>query len=293
MVPGVWYSTISEVPWFDFPASSVSRITRGSFPSDKSDLERQTVYGDAFRPDHSVPDIKHNGDDQQKPRRPLRAPWLNLPRGSLTVSVASFTPAWAKQYNLGLTRGIHNPFSNSLNEGSTDRQTLVPSDLVQRPSRVITKPTREDGLNERDVDDPFAAPNKHDTVTTKVPGDYNDKKRSLQPLDGFSNLPRWSAATTSNGVDSQDQDKGKRGIGMLMVQNPPDRSSNTTATTSTVAYLSPLGRKSVSSLFPHDVREEDWNLPLTKPPFRNGGGQGWTTADAVQDTPTGNSRGRR
>ena len=289
LVPGIWYSTVFDIPWFDFPAS---RITGGSFPSDKSDLEAQTVYADAFQ---STPDIKQSGDHQrQSPKAPLRPPWLTLPRGSLAISVSSFTPAWAKQYNIGLTRGLHNPFDRSFDEASTNHQTLnVPSDPVQRPARVIIKPTNADRLHERD-DDPFAAPSKHDTVTTKVPDDYDDKTRSLQPLAGFSNLPRWSAATTSTEINSQNQDTGKQAIGTLMVQNPSDRSSNTTAATATAIYLSPRGRKSVSSLFPHDVREEDWNLPLTKPPFRNGRGEGWTTADATQDAvPTGKGRERR
>lgn len=277
MVPGIWYLNILEIPWFDFPAC---RITDGSSPSVKSDLERQTVYGDAF---HSSPDIKHNGDHQQRPlKAPLRAPWLSLPRCSLTLSVASVTPAWAKQYNVGLTRGLHNPFDR-FDEGSTDHQTLnAPSDPVQRPARVMTKPTHEDRLHERD-DDPFAILSKHDTITTKVSDDYDNKTRSLQALTGFSNLPRWSA-TTSGEIENQDKATGKQAAGMFVIQNPSDRTSNTTAATATAIYLSPLGRKSVSSLFPHDVREEDWNLPLTKPPFRSGGGQGWTTADATQDT---------
>ena len=147
----------------------------------------------------------------------------------------------------------------------------------------MTKSTHEDRLHERD-DDPFAILSKRDTVTTKVSDDYDDKTRSLQALTGFSNLPRWSATTTSSKIDNKDKADGKQAAGMFVVQNPSDRASNTTATTATAIYLSPRGRKSVSSLFPHDVREEDWNLPLTKPPFRNGGGQGWTTADATQDT---------
>jgi len=287
MVPGVWYSNVSEIAWFAFSASSVSRITHDSFPSEKSDLEGQTVYGDAFRSAGEY-------DQQEKLKAPARPPWHNLPRGSLTVSVGSFTPAWAKQYNIGLTRGLHNPFGKSADEESTDHQTLnVPSDPVQRPARVITKPIHEGRLHESD-DDPFASPTKHNTVTIDVPDDYNDKKLSLHPLSGFSNLLRWSAGTTSGGIDGQDPDTPKRGIGMLMLRNPSERTSNTTTTSATAVPLSPLGRKSVSSLFPHDVREEDWNLPLTKPPFRNGRGEGWTTADATQDiTPAGRGRGRR
>jgi len=288
LVPGIWYSNISEIPWFDF---SASRITRDSFPSEKSDLEARTVYGDAF---HSLPDLKHSGDGQQQTRRaPLRPPWLNFSRGSLTASVSSFTPAWAKQYNVGLTRGLHTPFNTSLNCGSTDHQTLdVPSEPVKRPAPAITKRMHEDRLHHERDDDPFAVPSKHDTITTKVPHDYNDKKQSLQPLSGFTGLPRWSAETIPGETDNQGI--GKRGIGMLMIQNPSDRSSNTTATTATAVLLSPYGRKSVSSLFPHDVREEDWNLPVTKPPFRNGRGDGWKTADATQDTvPAGKTRGRR
>lgn len=290
MVPGVWYSTVSEIPWFTFSASSASRITRDSFPSEKSDLEGQTVYGDAFR---SV-----GGDNQQeKLKAPPRPPWLNVPRGSLTVSVASFTPAWAKQYNIGLTRGLHNPFGKSTEDDSTDHQTLnVFSDPVQRPARVITKPIHEDRPHESG-NDPFASPTKHNTVTIDVPDDYNDKELPLHPLSGFSgfsNLLRWSAGTTSGRIDDQVQDTGKPGIGMLMLRNPSDRTSNTTTTSATAVPLSPFGRKSVSSLFPHDVREEDWNLPLTKPPFRNGRGEGWTTADATQDiAPAGRGRGRR
>jgi hypothetical protein len=288
LVPGVWHSNVSEIPWFAFPASSASRITHDPLPSDKADLEGRTVYGDAF---HSSPEIKRSRDDQYPTlKAPPRPPWLNIPRGSLTVSVASFTPAWAKQYNVGLTRGLHNPFNTSTDEGSTDNQTL--SDPVQRPARALTKPTHEDRLHERD-DDPFAAPGKHDSVVTNVSDDYDDTKQPLRPLTGFSNLPRWFSATTSGGINGQDQDTEKRGIGMLMLRNPSDRSSNTTVTTTT-AVLSPLGRKSVSSLFPHDVRDEDWNLPLTKPPFRNGQGEGWTTADATQEAvPAGKGRGRR
>lgn len=285
MVPGVWYSTVSEIPWF---ASSAAGITHGSFPSDKSDLEGQTVYGDAFR---SV----HNGDDHQPTlKAPPRPPWLNIPRGSLTVSVASFTPAWAKQYNVGLTRGLHNPFGKSADEDSTDHHTLhVASDPVQRPARVITKLAHEDRLHERD-DDPFAALSKHNSVTTTTTHDHDDKKRSLRPLAGLNNLLRWSDTTTPGGIDGQDQGTGKSGIGMLMLRNPSSRTSNTTVTTTTAVPFSPLDRKSVSSLFPHDVHEEDWNLPLTKPPFRNGRGEGWTTADAAQDTvPAGRGRGRR
>ncbi|KAF9652846.1 hypothetical protein BDM02DRAFT_3126005 [Thelephora ganbajun] len=295
LVPSIWYSNISEIPWFDFSAPPAPRITPGSFPSDKSDPEGQAIYGDASRSVRSVPEIECNGDDQQQTlKAPPRPPWFTLPRGSLTVSVASFTPAWAKQYNLGLTRGLHNPFNRSLDKGSVDHHILdVPSDPVQPPSRVITKPAFEDRPHERD-DDLFAAPSRHGTVVTKVSNDYNDKKRSLQALSGFSNLPRWSTATTPSEIDSQSQGTGKRGIGMLMLQNPSDRASNTTATTTTAVPLSPPGRKSVSSLFPHDVREEDWNFPLTKPPFRNGRGEGWTTADATQDTvPAGRGRGRR
>ena len=290
LVPGIWYSNIFEIPWFDFPAS---RITDALPASDESDLESQTVDAEAF---HSVPGVKYNGDHQQQsPKAPLRPPWLTLPRGSLTFSIASFTPTWAKEYNVGLTRGLHNPFDRPFNDGSTDHRTLhAPSDPVQRPPRVVTKPTHEDRLHERD-NDSFAAPSKHDTVTTKVPDDYDDKAPSLQPLAGFSNLPRWSATTTSTEIDNQAQDAGKQAIGTLVVQNPSDRTSNTTAATATATYLSPRGRKSVSSLFPHDVREEDWNLPLTKPPFRNGTGEGWTTAHVTQDTvPTvGRGRGRR
>ena len=275
LVPDIWHSNISEIPWFAFSASSVSRIT---YDSEKADLEGQTVYGDAF---HSDPEIKH--DREQTLKSPPRPPWQSLPRGSLTISVASFTPAWAKKYNAGLTRGLHNPFDTSTNEGS--------SDSVQRPARVITKPTHEGRFHERD-DDPFASASKHDIVTTKIPDDYNDKKRSLQPLAGFGNLPQWSTTMTSGEIDRKDT--GKHDIGMLMVRNPLDRTSNTTTTTTTAVHLSPFGRRSVSSLFPHDVREEDWNLPLTKPPFRNGRGEGWTTADATQDiTPVGRGRGRR
>ena len=284
LVPSVWYSSVSDVPWFDFPAS---RITDRSFSSDKSDLEHQTVYADAF---HSAPDFKHNGDNKQEaPKSSLGPPWLSLPRGSLNVSVASFTPAWAKQHNIGLTRGLHNPFTKSPSKQSAGRQASnAPSDPLQRPARVITKPTHQDRFHERD-DDPFAAPNRHDTITTKVADDYDDKARSLHPLSGLSNIPRWSLATTSNEIDGQDQDADKQPIGVLVHQG---RISN--MTTTTAVYMSPTGRKSVSSLFPHDVREEDWNLPLAKPPFRNGRGEGWTTADAVPDTtPTGKGRGKR
>jgi hypothetical protein len=286
LVPRVWHLSVFDVPWFDFPAS---RITDHS--SDKPDPEHQTVYADAF---HSVSDSKYNGDNKQEaPKVPPRPPWLTLPRGSLAISVASFTPAWAKQHNLGLTRGLHNPFAKSLDEGSTVCQAPnAPSDPLQRPARAITKPIHEDSFHESD-DDPFAAPSRHDTITTKVPHDYDDDTRSLQPLSGFTNLNRWSPATTSSEVDGQDQDADKQPIGVLVLQNPSDRISNVTTTTTTAVYMSPPGRKSVSSLFPHDVREEDWNLPLAKPPFRNGRGQGWTTADAVQDTvPTGRGRGR-
>jgi len=287
LVPSIWHSNISEIPWFDFSASPVSRITHRSLPSDKSDPESQTVYGDAF---HSFQEIKENGEDHQHTlKAPPRPPWLAFPRSSFTISVASFTPAWAKKYNAGLTRGLHNPFDRSPDEGSPDHQTLDElSDPIQRPARVMTKPAFEDKLHERD-DDPFAAPSKDNIVTTNVPDGDSNKTRSLQTLPGFSNLPRWS-----NETNNQDQDTGKQGIGMLMLRNPSDRTSETSTTTATAVHFSPSGRKSVSSLFPHDVREEDWNLPLTKPPFRNGRGQGWTTADAVQDAvSTGRGQGTR
>lgn len=282
LVPNIWCSNISGIPWFDFSAPPVSRITHDSFPPDKSDLEGQTVYGDAFR---SVGD-----DERETLKAPPRPPWSTLPRGSLAISVTSFTPTWAKQHNAGLTRGLHNPFSRSLDDDSIDHQSLdVPSDPIQLPARVITRPTYEHRLHERD-DDPFAAPSKHDTITTKVPDDSSDRTQSLQPLAGFSNLPRWSADTASG----EDQGTGKRGIGMLMLHNPSDRASNTTATTATAVPFSPLGRKSVSSMFPHDVREEDWSFPLTKPPFSSGRSEGWTTAGAIQDAaPAGSGRGRR
>jgi hypothetical protein len=279
LVPHIWYSNVSEIPWFAFPASS--------HDSDKADLEGRTVYGDAFRSGHS-PEV-----EQHTLKPPPRAPWLTLPRGSLTISVASFTPAWAKQYNLGLTRGLHNPFNRSIDQRSTDRTFCVPSGPVQRPARVITKPAHEDRLHERD-DDPFAALSRHDTATTKVPGGYNDKNQSIQPLAGSSGLPQWSPVTTPSEIGSRDPDTGKRGIGKLWVQNPLGRAPSTAVATATEVPPSRPDRNSVSSLFPHDVREEDWNRPLTKPPFRNGRGEGWTTADAAHDTvPTGRGRGRR
>lgn len=277
-VPDIWYSAVSDVPWFDF----------SPFHSEKSDLEHQTIYGDAFRSSPSVFGTKYNGDDgRQTLKVPPRAPWLSLPRGSFALSVSSYTPAWAKQHNAGLTRGLDNPFSRPFNEGSATHHGAP----VQHPARAIMKPTFEAIPHERD-DDPFAAPSKHDTTTTKVSYDYHDKKRSLQPLAGLNNLFRWSVASTS-GECYKDQSTDKRGIDVLAVQNPLDRSSISTVTTTT-AVLSPADRKSVSSLFPHDVREEDWNLPLTKPPFRNGRGEGWKTAGAMQsDTPTGRGQGRR
>lgn len=279
LVPGIWYSAVSDVPWFDF----------SPFPSEKSDLEHQTVYGDAFRSSPSGFGTKHNANEgRQTLKVPPRAPWLSLPRSSFALSVSSFTPAWAKQHNVGLTRGLDNPFGRSLSEGSTTHHGTP----VQRPARTITKPTFEASLHERD-DDPFAASSKRDTTTTKVSGDYHDKKRSLQPLAGFNNLFRWSIATTSGDCYNKDQSTGERDVDVLAAQNTLDRTSLTTVTTTT-AVLSPADRQSVSSLFPHDVREEDWNFPLTKPPFRNGRGEGWATAGAMQSTPpTGRGQGRR
>lgn len=254
-VPEIWYSTISEIPWFDFSAS---------------DLEHQTVYGDAFR---SAPGVKCDGDDrQQTPKRPPRAPWLALPRASC-MSVASLTPAWAKRYNAGLTRGLHNPFGQSLNQDFANRHP-APS----HPARTITKPT----IHER-CDDPFAARVKNGTAITKVPDHYYHKKLPLEPLTGFDSLLRWSSATTSSECYSQGRNTPKRAVDTLMVQNPPDRSSFGTVTTTTVVF-SPPDRRSVNSLFPHDVGEEAWNLPLKKPPFRNGRGIGWTTAGPTQGT---------
>lgn len=236
-VPDIWYSTVSEIPWFDFSDSS--------FLVEKSDLEHRAVYGDAFRP--ALPPL-------QTLKPPPRAPWLNLTRTSV-VSVASFTPAWAKQHNAGLTRGLHNPFSRSRDEGSATHHALPPVPL-RHPARAITKPTFDGSKH----DDSFAASTKYDTVTTKVPDYYDDnKKHTLEPLVGLDGLLRWSTTTA------------------------PDRTSNTTITTTTVVFPQ-SARRSVSSLFPHDVGEDAWNLPLKKPPFRNGRGEGWTTAAATQAT---------
>ena len=260
-VPNIWHSTLSEIPWFDFSA----------FPSENFDLECQTVYGDAFRSAHSDPGSKQTGDDlKQSLKAPPKAPWLSIPRSSFTLSVASFTPAWARQHNVGLTRGLHNPFDRSSDESTTSHHVIP----VQHPARAITKPTYEGRLHEKD-DDPFAAPWKNDTATVKFL-DGHDKKRTLQPLAGFHNLLGWSS-------ESYDRDRGA-----------DKRTSSTTIATTTAILHSPRDRTSVSSLFPHDVREEDWNLPLTKPPFRNGRGEGWTTAAAAQGTvPAGVGRERR
>ncbi|KAF9792762.1 hypothetical protein BJ322DRAFT_74207 [Thelephora terrestris] len=269
-IPDIWHSTVSEIPWFDLSAS----------PSEKFDLECQTVSDDASRSAHSLPGSRQNLDDQnQSLRAPPKAPWLSIPRGSFTLSVASFTPAWAKQHNVGLTRGLHNPFNRSSDEGSANHHGVP----VQHPTRAITKPTYESRLHEK-LERPFAAPWKHGAAASKVPGD-SDKERSLQPLTGFHNLLGWPAATTSSESYNRDQGTGKQDV---------DRSSNTTVTTTTAVLLSPSDRRSVNSLFPHDVREEEWNLPVTKPPFRNGRGEGWTTAGAAQGTPhAGKGRGRR
>ena len=265
-VPDIWYSAISEVPWFDLSTSSLSL--------GKPDLEHQTVYGDAFRSAHPS-GAKPDGDDRQQSTKPIkpppRAPWLNLPRASI-ITVASFTPTWAKHRNAGLTRGLHNPFIRSPNDG-------VPTVPVRPPVRAVTKPTLKGILHEMD-DDPFAAPTKHDTASTKVPNHHHHKKQSLEPLPGFDNLLRWSTVTTSNERCNRDRNATKRNeVDTMTAQNLPDRSSSTTVTTTTVV-LSPSDTRSVSSLFPHDVGEEDWNLPLKKPPFKNGQGEGWTTAGA-------------
>ena len=288
-VPCIWYSTISDIPWFDFSALSAPQIAHRS---DESDLEGQTVYGDAFRSVHPDSEMKHNGNDQrQTPKVPPKAPWLTIPRGSFAFSVASFTPAWAKQHNAGLTRGLHNPFNRPSNQSSTDHHIPpLPSHTVKHPARAITKPTFESRLHERD-DDPFAAPSKHDAATAKVLDECDDKKRTLLPLSGFTNLPRWSIATTSSENCDLDRDACKRGLDAFKARTS-DRISTITMTTTT-AVLSPPNRDSVRSLFPHDVREEDWNRPLTKPPFKNGRGEGWTTAGATQNIlPAERGRGR-
>jgi hypothetical protein len=248
-VPDIWYLNISEIPWFDLSTS---------FPIEKADLEHQTVYGDAFRSAHPTP-------GQQTPNPPPRAPWLTLPRVS-RISTTSFTPAWAKEHNAGVTRGLHNPFG-------------APSFPIRHPTRAITKPTVNGGLNERD-DDPFAALIRHDTTATKVPDEYDDKKQTLEPLAGLDSLFRLKTPIPPSDSRGRVQDMVKRNVDTMMARHP-NRSSNTTVTTTTVVF-SPIDRGSVSSLFPHNVGEEDWNLPLKKPPFRNGRGEGWTTAGATQ-----------
>lgn len=167
---------------------------------------------------------------------------------SLASSVASITPQWAKDLNAKTKRGITHPF--------------------QHPIEQVR------------LDDRLAG---HTQIGKKNQKSVDSSDDSEPPT-----LPQNVRVCDRVGERLFEVDRDRRATAILPSLHAPSQLSRALSATSReekrMGALHGKGgsRQSVSSLFPCSVKEEEWNQPLKKPPFKNGHGEGWRTADNMK-----------
>lgn len=163
----------------------------------------------------------------------------------LARNVTSCTPQWANDVNAKTKRGITQPFR-------------LPTEQV-RLSRHVTLPharlgyaqmgTNQKSMNRR-IDPEVPTPPQDVRVSDRV-------GQRLFELERDRGVPM--AVSSIRSASSLTRTSQEEWMGVM-----PETGER---------------RRSVSSLFPSSVQDEEWDQPLKKPPFNNGLGDGWRTAD--------------
>jgi hypothetical protein len=169
------------------------------------------------------------------------------------LSAASFTPQWAKDFNGKMRRGITDPFGLSA-ERAQPAEKAHALDACPDVEQMGMNAKR---MNHR-IHLEIPMPPLDARVCDRVGERLFEVQRNTSSAGG---LPPLRLTAPLSGAWSVTSKEEKR-MGIMLEKD--------------------AARKSVSSMFPRSVREDEWNRPLKKPPFKNGLGEGWRTADNMK-----------